>query len=91
MPAIALIESYQDELTAIRRDLHAHPEIGFEETRTAGIVAQTLRDWGVDEVHEGIAGTGIVGIIHGKQPGERRIGLRADMDALPITETTNLP
>ena len=91
MPAIALIESYQDELTAIRRDLHAHPEIGFEETRTAGIVAQTLREWGVDEVHEGIAGTGIVGIIHGKQPGERRIGLRADMDALPITETTNLP
>ena len=91
MPAIALIESYQDELTEIRRDLHAHPEIGFEETRTAGIVAKTLRDWGVDEVHEGIAGTGIVGIIHGKQPGERRIGLRADMDALPITETTNLP
>ena len=91
MNALAPIAAFADELTAIRRDFHAHPELGFEETRTAGIVAEKLRAWGVDEVHTGIGGTGVVGVIRGKQGGERRIGLRADMDALPITETTNLP
>ena len=77
------------DLTAIRRDLHEHPELGFQEVRTAGIVAANLRAWGI-EVHEGIGKTGVVGILHGTRPG-KRIGLRADMDALPIDEQTNLP
>ncbi|MCL4168775.1 UNVERIFIED_CONTAM: hypothetical protein GTU68_048474, partial [Idotea baltica] len=90
MQLLPIIEDSADELTRIFRDLHEHPEIGFEETRTAGIVAQKLRDYGVDEVHEGIAKTGVVAIINGKTKG-RRIGVRADMDALPIHEETNLP
>jgi len=77
-------------LTAIFKDLHAHPEIGFTETRTAAIVAQKLHEFGVDEVHEGIAGTGVVALIQGKGRGNRRVGLRADMDALPIQEATGL-
>ncbi|WP_413875605.1 M20 aminoacylase family protein [Albidovulum sp.] len=90
MSTLPDIQAQADTLTAIRRDLHAHPEIGFEETRTAGIVARLLRDWGVDEVHEGVGRTGVVGVIHG-QPGNRSIGLRADMDALPMEEATGLP
>lgn len=89
------IAPWMDELIAIRRDLHAHPEIAFEEHRTADVVARTLADFGVDEVHTGIAGTGVVGVVRGARgPGGgsgRAIGLRADMDALPIRETTNLP
>ena len=90
MPVLPRIADYAADLTAIRRDFHEHPELGFEETRTAGIVAAKLRDYGVDTVHEGLGGTGVVGLIAGKSPGDRRIGLRADMDALPIHETTNL-
>jgi hippurate hydrolase len=90
MATIALIESYVDDLIAIRRDLHAHPEIGFEEKRTSGIVADKLTQWGI-EVHRGIGGTGVVGVLRGKGEGPRRIGLRADMDALPMEEATNLP
>ena len=90
MGAIDRISSYSDELVAIRRDLHAHPELGFEEERTAGIVADRLASWGI-EVHRGIGKTGVVGVLRGKGSGPRRIGLRADMDALPIEETTNLP
>ena len=78
-----------DELTAIRRDLHAHPEIGFEEVRTSGIVAEKLTQWGI-EVHRGLGGTGVVGVLKGKGNGGKRIGLRADMDALPMEENTNL-
>ena len=78
-------------LRAVFEDLHAHPEIGFQEVRTSGIVAEALRKAGLDEVHEGIGGTGVVGIIRGKGGGNRRIGLRADMDALPIDEETGLP
>jgi amidohydrolase len=89
MPTIPRIESFADELTAIRRDLHAHPEIGFEEVRTSGIVAESLAQWGV-EVHRGIGGTGVVGVLKGKGNGGKRIGLRADMDALPMEENTNL-
>ena len=89
MPTLPRIDAFADELTAIRRDLHAHPEIGFEEVRTAGIVAQALRSYGI-EVHEGIGKTGVVGVLDGKAPG-RTIGLRADMDALPMDEETNLP
>ncbi len=91
MPALPKINDYADELTAIRRDFHEHPEIGFEEVRTSGIVAELLRKWGVDEVHTGIGKTGVVGIIKGKREGKRTIGLRADMDALPMQELTNLP
>jgi hippurate hydrolase len=89
VPNIDLIDSYADQLTAIRRDLHAHPEIGFEEHRTSGIVADYLQKWGI-EVHRGIGGTGVVGLLKGRGSGGRRIGLRADMDALPMEEKTNL-
>jgi hippurate hydrolase len=78
------------ELTAIRRDIHAHPELGLEETRTAAIVAGKLREWGI-ETTEGVGKTGVVGTIRGKRPGQRAIGLRADMDALAILEQTGLP
>ncbi|MCA6122857.1 amidohydrolase [Bradyrhizobium sp. WSM 1704] len=89
MPTIERIDSYADELTAIRRDLHAHPEIGFEEVRTSGIVAEKLTSWGI-EVHRGLGGTGVVGVLKGKGNGTKKIGLRADMDALPMEENTNL-
>lgn len=90
MNTLPLIADSADELTAIFKDLHAHPELGFTEHRTAGVVAEKLKSYGVDEIHTGIAGTGVVGLIKGKRDGARRIGLRADMDALPITEETNL-
>jgi amidohydrolase len=91
MPVLPGIARYAEELTAIRRDFHTHPEIGFEEVRTAGIVADLLKSWGVDEVHTGVGKTGVVGIIKGKGEGGRAVGLRADMDALPMDELTNLP
>src|SRR6202043_1277883 len=89
MPTIDRIDAFADELTAIRRDLHAHPEIGFEEVRTSGIVADKLTQWGI-EVHRGLGGTGVVGVLKGKGSAGKRIGLRADMDALPMEENTNL-
>ena len=75
------------ELVALRRDLHAHPELGFEEHRTADIVAARLAGWGV-EVHRGMAVTAVIGVIHGRDGGAcgRAVGLRADMDALPVQE-----
>ncbi|MDO5613898.1 MAG: amidohydrolase [Paracoccus sp. (in: a-proteobacteria)] len=92
MPALPAIDAAAPRLRTVFEDLHAHPELGFQEHRTAGIVADALRAAGVDEVHEGIGGTGVVGIIRGKKgQGNRRIGLRADMDALPITEESGLP
>jgi hippurate hydrolase len=90
MNILPLIAESTEELTAIFRDLHAHPEIGFTETRTSGIVAEKLREYGVDEVYTGLGTTGVVGLIHGKRKGNRRIGLRADMDALPIHEMSGL-
>ncbi|NBT35715.1 MAG: amidohydrolase [Betaproteobacteria bacterium] len=75
--------------TEVRRDIHAHPELKFEEVRTAQVVVDSLRVMGVDEIHEGIGGTGVVGVIRGRKGGghaARAIGLRADMDALPMTE-----
>lgn len=80
-----LIDSYLDELIAIRRDLHKHPELGFEETRTAGIVSEKLDGWGM-EVHTGLAETGVVGTLAAGSPG-KSLALRADMDALPLQET----
>lgn len=79
----------QDELRAIRQDIHAHPELGMEEKRTSALVAGKLREWGI-EVVEGIGRFGVVGVIHGRKAGQRMIGLRADMDALPIAETTGV-
>ncbi|CAM3775180.1 M20 aminoacylase family protein [Bordetella sputigena] len=80
------IRLFHDELTALRRDLHAHPELGFEEVRTSGIVAGALEALGI-EVHRGIGKTGVVGVIRGRGTDSgRMIGLRADMDALPMTE-----
>lgn len=78
------------DLIEIRRDIHAHPELGLEEVRTARLVADTLRSWGI-QVEEGVGGTGVVGTIKGRFPGQRSIGLRADMDALAIKEETGLP
>jgi hippurate hydrolase len=81
------LAAWHSELTAFRRDLHAHPELGFEEVRTAGRVAEALKLAGVDEVHTGIAKTGVVGVIRGaRAESGRMIGLRADMDALPMRE-----
>ena len=77
------------ELTEFRRDLHRNPELLYEVTRTAASVAEALRAAGVDEVHEGIGRTGVVGVIRGQtDTSGRMIGLRADMDALPIEEDT---
>jgi hippurate hydrolase len=90
MSVIPKIEAFAADLTEIRRDFHAHPELGFEEVRTSGIVAQKLRAYGVDEVHEGIGGTGVVALIKGTGGGNRRVGLRADMDALPIEEASGV-
>lgn len=89
MPVIPEINAFSDDLIAIRRDFHEHPELGMEEVRTSGIVAEFLQKWGI-EVHTGIGKTGVVGVLEGNGPG-RTIGLRADMDALPIEEKTNLP
>jgi amidohydrolase len=84
---IRQIEQYHDDLTRIRRDLHANPELGYEEVRTSARVCEELKSYGVDEIHTGIGKTGVVGIIRGqKQDSGRSIGLRADMDALPMPE-----
>lgn len=84
------LEAILPDLVALRRDIHAHPELGFCEHRTAGRIADELRSLGI-EVHEGIGTTGLVGVLKGKREGARSLGLRADMDALPIDEQTNLP
>jgi hippurate hydrolase len=91
MPVINRIAEFHPDMTAWRRDFHAHPELGFEEVRTAGIVARRLREFGVDEVHEGFGRTGVVGVIRGTGDSGRSLGFRADMDALPIHEATGLP
>lgn len=87
MPIINRIAQFHDEMTAWRRDIHAHPETAFEEVRTADLVAEKLAEWGI-EVHRGMAKTGVVGVLHGQRDRRdgRAIGLRADMDALHIHE-----
>jgi hippurate hydrolase len=87
MPVINRIADFHAEMTSWRHDLHQHPELALQETRTSQRVQELLRSFGVDEVHTGLARTGVVGVIHGQAPGEA-IGLRADMDALPILEAT---
>jgi amidohydrolase len=87
---LADAEALADQLVTIRRDLHMHPELGFEEVRTARIVAGHLNDLGY-EVTGGIGKTGVVGILQGGQPGTRTVLLRFDMDALPIQEENDVP
>lgn len=89
MPILNRIADYADEMTAWRRHLHENPELGFDCHETAAFVVQRLREFGVDEIHEGIGKTGVVAIIEGQGAGST-IGLRADMDALPMQETTGL-
>src|SRR5947199_7616670 len=92
MPSVDRIADMQAEVAAWRRDIHAHPEILFDVHRTAGSVAEKLKAFGCDEVVTGIGQTGVVGVIRGTGDGPRKvIGLRADMDALPMDEQTNLP
>ncbi|MCZ0735057.1 M20 aminoacylase family protein [Phreatobacter sp. AB_2022a] len=92
MPIVNRIAALHDEVTAWRRDLHEHPELQFDVHRTAGIVADKLKEFGCDEVVTGIGRTGVVGIIKGaKSSSGKVIGLRADMDALPLTEMSGKP
>jgi amidohydrolase len=95
MPIINRAADLQPEIQAWRRDIHEHPELGYEERRTSAFVADRLREFGCDEVATGLGGTGVVGVIKGRKPAGNAdvkvIGLRADMDALPIEEATGLP
>lgn len=92
MAVINRIAEFAPDITAWRRDIHENPEILFDTHRTSALVAAKLRDFGCDEVVEGIGRTGVVGVIRGRATGSGRvIGLRADMDALPMTEMTGLP
>ena len=85
---LAWLNDVASDLRAIRQDIHAHPELGFEENRTAALVARSLEEWGY-EVHTGVGRTGVVGVLrNGSSP--RTLGLRADMDALPIIENLSL-
>ena len=92
MPIINHVASIHEEITGWRRDLHENPELLYDVHRTAAMVADKLKSFGCDEVVTGVGKTGVVGIIKGKKHGSKRvIGLRADMDALPIEEITGLP
>lgn len=88
--AFAHIAQFHPELTALRRELHQHPELGFEEVYTSARVQQALQLCGVDEVHTGLGKTGVVGLIRGRQASGAMIGLRADMDALPLQEASEV-
>src|SRR5579885_2208469 len=92
MPIVNRVADLHAEITAWRHDLHAHPEILYEVHRTAATVAEKLKSFGCDEVVSGIGRTGVVGVIRGRKGKSGRvIGMRADMDALPIEEATDLP
>src|SRR5690242_21802986 len=92
MPIINSVAAMQDEVTGWRRDIHENPEILYDVHRTAGVVAEKLKAFGCDEVVPGIGQTGVVGVIRGRKAQSGRvIGMRADMDALPMTENTGLP
>ncbi|MGZ0188094.1 MAG: M20 aminoacylase family protein [Alphaproteobacteria bacterium] len=88
MPVINSIAAMEVEMTEWRHDFHMHPELAYQETRTAGIVAEKLKSWGI-EIKEGVGKTGVVGVIKGNGDGPS-IGLRADMDALPIDEANDV-
>ena len=95
MPIVNRVADLQPDIQAWRRDIHEHPELMYDVHRTAALVADRLREFGCDEVVTGLGRTGVVGVIKGNKPagkGDMKvIGLRADMDALPIEEATNLP
>jgi len=91
MPTINRFADFHDEITAWRRDLHQNPELMYDVHRTAGIVAEKLKEFGCDEVVTGIGRTGVVGVIKGNKGEGPTIGLRSDMDALPIQEIRDLP
>ena len=90
MPIRNRIADFHEDMTAWRRDLHRHPELAFQEHRTSAGIREKLEAFGVDEIVTGLAGTGVVGVIRGRHPSPRAIGLRADIDALPIIEQTGL-
>src|SRR6202521_4519437 len=91
MPVVNRLAALADEITEWRRDLHAHPEIMYELPRTAATVAEKLKSFGCDEVVPGLGRTGVVAVIRGKKHASGKVvGLRADMDALPIEEATGL-
>ena len=86
-----LIRSYHAELTEVRHDIHAHPELAFQESRTSQLIVQYLKKWGI-EAHAGLARTGVVGVVQGRRSSSGRgTGLRADMDCLPMNETGTVP
>ena len=87
MPVINRIASFHKDMTAWRHDIHSHPETAFEEVRTADVVAEKLKSFGL-EVHRGLAKTGVVGVLR-SGTSKRAIGLRADMDALDVHETNS--
>src|SRR5574343_1917860 len=89
MKLIDTILADAPEITAIRRDIHAHPELCFQEERTADVIAKALTDWGIP-IHRGLGKTGIVGIVKNGSS-DRAVGLRADIDALPMTERNQFP
>src|SRR4051812_39541982 len=92
MPIVNRIAALSDEMAAWRHDFHENPELLYEVHRTAGIVAERLREFGCDEVVTGIGRTGVVGVIRGRKSASgKTIGLRADMDALPLEETSGVP
>jgi amidohydrolase len=91
VPIVNRIADLHAEITAWRRDIHAHPELQYDVQRTAKAVADKLKAFGCDEVVTGLGRTGVVGVIRGRKAGGKVVGLRADMDALPIKEATNLP
>ncbi len=92
MPVLNRVAEFQPEIAAWRRDFHAHPELLFDVHRTSAIVVEKLTSFGCDEIITGLAGTGVVAIINGRtNTSGRTIGLRADMDALPVTEKTGAP
>src|ERR1700742_4476355 len=95
MPIVNRVADLQPEIQAWRRDIHTHPELLYDVHRTAAFVADRLREFGCDEVASGLGRPGVVGVIKGRKPAPgtadvKVIGLRADMDALPIEEQTNL-
>ena len=90
MPIVNRIAELSDEVALWRQDLHRHPELMFDVFRTAGVVEDKLKQFGCDEVVTGLGRTGVVGVIKGRKGAGRTIGLRADMDALPILEATSV-
>jgi amidohydrolase len=91
MPIVNRVADLHKEIIEWRRDMHAHPELRYDVHRTAASVADKLKSFGCDEVVPGIGRTGVVGVIKGRKPGSKVVGLRADMDALPLEEETGLP